>query len=170
MAQKTAQQTRLIAERVRALAIILLTRREDVSIRELTEDFGLDLIATIVHEDRSGLRQFGVKLGGVWGKVTAEHADAVLRPTMRKMLRYGPFPYPVTLFFYTMENDEGWYTWASEPIVSSDGAFELRSHGEASCCPLNDEAIDEMIGRVDDWYDAFYSQTSKELPTKRKSS
>jgi hypothetical protein len=170
MAQKTAQQTRLIAERVRALATILLTRREDVSIHEVTEDFGLDLIATINHEEKPGLRQFGVELRGVWAKVTAEHANAVLKPSMQQILRYGPFPFPVALFFYTMENGEGWYTWVSEPHISSDGSFELRLHGEASCRPLDDEAVDEMVGQVDAWYDAFYSKTSKEMPKKRKQS
>jgi hypothetical protein len=60
MAQKTAQQTRLIGERVKALTTILMTRREDVSILEVTEDLGLDFIVTINHEEKSGLRQFGV--------------------------------------------------------------------------------------------------------------
>ena len=27
------------------------------------------------------------------------------------MRRYGPFPLPVVLFCFTMENNEGWYTW-----------------------------------------------------------
>lgn len=168
MAQKTAQQTRLIAERVRALAIILLTRREDVSIREVTEDFGLDLIATIIQEEKPGLRQFGVELRGVWSKVTAEHSNAVLYQSMQHMLRYGPFPFPVVLFFYTMENGEGWYTWTNEPCITSDGGFELRANEEASCRPLDDQAVDEIISRVDAWYDAFFARTSKETPKRRK--
>jgi hypothetical protein len=168
MSQKTAQQARLIGERVRALATILLTRRSDMSVRELTEDIGLDLVATILQEDKPGLRQFGVELRGVWSKVTAEQANTNLRPTMRQMLRHGPFPFPVALFFYTMENGEGWYTWTNEPFVSDDGEFELRVREEASCRPLNDQAVDEMVGRVDAWYDAFFAKTSKETPKKRR--
>jgi hypothetical protein len=64
MAQRAAQQTHLIGERVRALATILLTRREDVSIRGVPGEYGLDFIVTIIHEDKPGLRQFGVTLGG----------------------------------------------------------------------------------------------------------
>jgi hypothetical protein len=164
MAHQTAQQTRLIGERVRALAIILLTRREDVSILEVTEELGLDFIVTLNHEEKPGLRQFGVKLAGAWTKVTAEHANAVLYPTMQKILRYGPFPYPVVLFFFTMQNGEGWYTWATEPRLTKDGGFELRANEEASCHPLDDDAVDEIIRRVDAWHDAFFARTIKETP------
>lgn len=168
MAQKTARQTRLIGERVKALATILLTRREDVSIQEVPGEYGLDVIVTIIHEDKPGLRQFGVKRGGVWTRVTAEHANQVLYPSMQRLLRYGPFPYPVVLFFYTMENGEGWYTWATEPHISGDGGFELRANEQASCHPLSDKAVDEIIGRVDAWYDAFFARTSKETPRRPK--
>ncbi len=168
MAQNTAQQARLIGARIRASATVLLTRREDVSIQEVTEDFGIDLIATIAHQDKAGLRQLGVELKGVWAKVTAEHASMVLRPSMRKMLRYGPFPFPVAVFFYTMEDDAGWYTWTNEPLISVDGGCELRTHEEADCRPLNDAAVDEIIDRVDAYYDLFYSKNSKGMPKARR--
>ena len=167
MALNIARQTRLIGERVRALATVLLTRRGDVSIREVAEDLGLALIGTVHQQEKSGLRQFGVALRGVWKAVTAEHANAVLRPSMRNMLRLGPFPYPVVLFFYTMEDGEGWYSWTTEPHLTSDGGFELRANEEASCHPLDDEAVDGIISRVDAWYDAFYAKTSKE-PSQRR--
>ena len=163
-----AQKTHLIGERVKALATILLTRREDISIHEVTEDFGLDFIVTIVHEEKPGLRQFGVKMRGVWSKVTAENANAVLYPSMQRMLRYGPFPYPVVLFFYTMENGEAWYTWTTEPWLSSDGGFELRANEEASCHPLDDAAVDGIISKVDAWYDVFFERTSKDRPKRRR--
>src|SRR4051794_12190114 len=103
MAQKTPQQDRLIGERVRALAIVYLTRRPEVAIRETTEDYGFDLLVTLHPEEKAGLRQFAVNLKGVWTKVTSDHANAVLLPSMRKLLRYGPFPFPVVLFLFTME-------------------------------------------------------------------
>lgn len=163
MAQKTARQTRLIDERARALATILLTRRENMTVREVDEDLGLDLIATIHHDDRPGLRQFGVQLKGALASLAADRANAALGPILRRMQARGPFPFPVALFFYTMKNGEAWYTWASEPVVSGEGGFELRSQEEASCLPLDDDAVDEIISRIDAWYDAFYSRTSKRM-------
>ena len=161
---RNATQQRLIAERVRALAVVYLTRRDDLIVTEETADIGIDLWVTLNQGDKEGHRKFGVELRGVWAAVTADHANQVLYPSMQKMLRYGPFPFPVVLFFFTMENSEGWYTWASEPVVSPDGDFQLVQHGEASCRPLNSEAINEIVEAVDVWYDAFFARATRETP------
>jgi hypothetical protein len=150
MAQNSTQ-LRFIAARVRALAVVYLTRRRDLIVTEEGNDVGVDLWVTLNLEDKEGHRKFGVKLKGVWTAVTADHANKVLYPTMQKMLRCGPFPFPVVLFFFTMENNEGWYTWASEPAVSSNGRFGLVQHAEASSRPLNSGAIDEIVETVDRW-------------------
>ena len=164
MGLAATQQKRLIGERVRALATILLTRGEAVSIHEVAEDSGLDLIVTIRSRGKLGLRQFGVELRGVWARVTAEHANAVLRPSMQQMLRYGPFPFPVALFFYTMEDGRGWYTWCNEPLILSNGKIELQLRSEAFCSPLDEAAVDDIIDRVNVWYDAFYTKISQKAP------
>ena len=100
--------------------------------------------------------------------MTAMQANSSLYPSMQKMLRYGPFPFPVVLFFFTMEKNEGWYTWAAEPVISSDGTFALIQHGDASCRPLNSEAIDGIIDAVDRWYDAFFARATREPAKSRK--
>src|SRR4051812_22100120 len=110
MAQSTTQE-RFIAERVRALAVVYLTRRDDLIVTEETADIGIDLWVTLNLEDKDGHRKFGVELRGVRTAVTAAHANNVLYPSMQNMLRYGPFPFPVVLFFFTMDDNEGWYTW-----------------------------------------------------------
>jgi len=168
MAQKTTQQQRFIAERVRALAVVYLTRRDDLIISDETAEFGVDLWVTLNPEDKHGHRKFGVKLQGIWSAVTSGRPDKNLQTTMQRMLRYGPFPFPVVIFFFTMENNEGWYTWAAEPVVSSGGDFEIVRHGEASCRPLNTEAIDEIVDAVDPWYDAFFAMATRETPAKTR--
>jgi hypothetical protein len=168
MPQKTTQQQRFIAERVRALAVVYLTRRDDLIISEDTADSGVELLVTLNSEDKHGQRRFGVKLQGIWTALTSGQPDKNLQPTMQRMLRYGPFPFPVVVFFFTMENNEGWYTWAAEPVVSSAGGFEIVQHGEASCRPLNTKAIDEIIEAVDRWYDAFFAKATREAPVKKR--
>jgi hypothetical protein len=163
---ETPTQKRFIAERVRALAVVYLTRREDLIVREEPADVGIDLLVTLNLEEKEGLRQFGVEVRGDWSAATASQANQVLRPVMQGIMRYGPFPFPVALFFFTMENNEGWYAWAAEPVVSEDGSYELRQHGDASCHPLNDQAIDDIVAAVDRWYDAFFARTSREISSK----
>ena len=79
---------------------------------------------------------------------------------MREILREGPFPFPVVLFFFTMEDNQEWYTWVAEPVASPDGAVELRIRDEASCQPLDDHAMDEIVARINGWYDAYYARGS----------
>jgi hypothetical protein len=166
--KRATRQQRFIAERVRALAIVYLTRRDDLIVTEETAELGVDLWVTLNLDEKEGHRKFGVVLRGVWAAGTADHADKVLQPAMQGMLLYGPFPFPVVLFFFTMENNEGWCTWAAEPIVSSSGDFELVQHGKASCRPLKTEAIDEIVEAVDLWYDAFFAKATRDIPVKRR--
>jgi hypothetical protein len=146
-----------------------LTRRPDLTIREATADIGIDLLVRLHPEGKEGVRQFGVEIRGVLSAVTADHANKILGPSMQKMLRNGPFPFPVVLFFFAMEDDQGWYAWVAEPVIESDGSPELRQHGEADCRPLDDEYVDEIVDRVDRWYDAFFAKTSKTVSTRSKS-
>jgi hypothetical protein len=169
VAQKTSRQERLIQVRVRALAIMCLTRRSDLIVREETTDIGLDLLVTVRPKAKEGLRQFGADLKGRWSALTPDTANAGLRPSLQKIRRYGPFPFPVVLFLFTMEDDKGWYTWVAEPVIAPDGSAEMRQHGEAHCRPLDDEAVDGIVDEVDRWYDAFFARGSKVLRSKGKS-
>ena len=146
------------------MAIVYLTRREDLIVSEEVTDVGVDLWVTLNLEDKEGHRKFAVELRGGWSAVTAAHANKSLYPSMQRMLWYGPFPFPVVLFFFTMENNEGWYTWVAEPVASSGSDFELVQHGEASCRPLNSGAIDEIVESVDRWYDVFFTKATRETP------
>jgi hypothetical protein len=156
--KKNTLQERLIEERIRAVAIVYLTRRPEITIHEETKDIGIDLLAFISPNDKVGVRQFGVKLIGIWEDVTVEQANLALRPTMHEMQGHGPFPFPVLLFFFTMEKNRGWYTWVAQPLVSAQAAIELPIHHEADCHPLDDLALDEIVAHVNAWYDAYYAQ------------
>jgi hypothetical protein len=158
MAQKNPRQERLIAERARALAIVHLTGRPDVTVQEETQEIGVDLLAFIRPKGRRGIRQFGVAVKGAWESVTAARAQDVLRPRMREVLRDGPFPFPVVLFWFTMDDDQAWYACAAEPVVAPDGGAELHLHDEANGLPLDDRIADGIVARINDRYDAYYAR------------
>jgi hypothetical protein len=67
-----------------------------------------------------------------------------------------------------MENNAGWHTWVAEPVVSAGGGFELMQDGEASCRPLNSEAIDEIVEAVDRLYDVFFAKATRETPARNR--
>lgn len=153
-------QTWFVAERARALALVHLTRREDLIVKKAAEEVGLKFLVSIKKEQgEPAVRQFGIFLRGTKSPVTTAHLDGVLRPTMQRFLHIGPFPYPVCLFHFTMDDDQGYFTWVAEPAVAENGP-RLLMHEHAHSRKLDTAALDEIVGKVDRWYDAFFVQVA----------
>jgi hypothetical protein len=156
MPTKEEQREVLIAKRARALAVMLLTRRDDLLIEEVKDDIGLDYVVRFHTEGKEGLREFGIGLRGALAARTKDDADRVLRPPMGKMKHYGPFLRPGCLFLFAMEDDGAWYTWVAEPVEAEGGKPLLHCRDEPDCRPLGKGALKEIIERVDSWYDALF--------------
>src|SRR6185312_11127947 len=100
---------RFIADQVRALATIILTRRGDLTIAETKKDTGLDFHVTIDREDKPMRLVFGILLRGVASPVTAEQANKILGPTLGQFRGMRKFTYPVCLFFFTLRDEQGFF-------------------------------------------------------------
>jgi hypothetical protein len=148
-----------VAQRSRALALMYLTRRQDLVIKEVTgTGIGLEWEVTLTREGREGsLRKFGALVRGAKNPVTEKHLNNVLTPMMEGFSRAGQFPYPVCLLYFTMDDDQGYYVWVAEPAVES-GVPRLLMHTEAHCRKLDRVALDEIVALVDRWYDAFFDR------------
>lgn len=155
MSERT--QEWFIAERARALALMHLTRRDDLFVSEADRTVGFQFIVSLRGEtgERS-LRQFGVFLRGTKGPLTEEHLNKALRPTMQSFQSVGQFPYPACLFHFSMDGDQGYDTWVAEPVVTDAGP-RLILHAQAHCRKLDREALDALVAAVDRWYDAFFA-------------
>jgi hypothetical protein len=147
-----------VAERTRALAMVHLTRRDDLVVSKAVPGIGLEFIVCIskVKGDPS-VRQFGVFLRGMKNAVTEAQLDKTLCPTMQSFPRKGQFPYPVCLFHFSMDGDQGYYTWVAEPAVTAEGP-RLQMHEASHCQRLDRAALDEIVEKVDRWYDAFFGK------------
>jgi hypothetical protein len=142
-----------LADRVRALATVILTRRGDLTIFDTKKDTGLDFHIGIEREDKPMRLTFGVLLRGVSSPVTAEGANKVLGPTMGQFQGMRKFTYPVCLFFFTMREEQAFFSWLAEPVVS-DGTPKLRHHHTANCITLTDELLGYVVEQIVTWYDA----------------
>jgi hypothetical protein len=152
----TVEKTWFIEERAKALAFVLLTRRDDLIVTETKEKTGLDFLVNIRRENDQGERRFGILLRATMTPVTIETANSQLKLTMRGVERLGPFNYPVCVFYFTVKDNQGYFTWAYEPIVNQEG-FKLKYHKEAHCTKLDDQVLDGLVSSVNTWYDSFYS-------------
>src|SRR4051794_1105044 len=118
-----------IAGRVKDLAVMHLRRRKDLEARWAGNSEGwIDCVVEIKGKSAPSRRLFGVELRGTMSPVTDDHANKVLRPSMQAMLRKGEIPFPVCLLYFTMQNNEGRYTWFAEPVLE-DGKPVLKYHG-----------------------------------------
>jgi hypothetical protein len=156
MADKQQKRKLLVEKRARALAMMLLTRRGDLMVEEVKDDIGLDYIVRFRTDGKEGLREFGIELRAAWPKLTKEDADRELLPAMRQVKSRGPFLPPVCLFLFTMEDDGAWFTWVAEPAGLVRGRPKLRIHEHPDCRPLDKRALEEIVRRVDAWYDAVF--------------
>jgi hypothetical protein len=147
-----------VRERARALAMVLLTRRDDLVVKETKEEEGdPDYTVYINGEESVGQRPFGVYLAATMTPVTLDVANKQLKPAMEQVQRRGPFQFPVCVFYFTVKDDQGYYAWAYEPVVTKEGQPRLKSHSEASCRRLTDAALEEIVSSVKRWYDVFYA-------------
>jgi hypothetical protein len=142
-----------LADRVRALAVVILTRRDDVTIAEAKQGTGLDLHVYIDREDKPMRLAFGVLLRGVSSATTADNANKVLGPTVGLFQGMREFTYPVCLFFFTMRDEKAYFSWLAEPVLTG-GAPKLVHPGKANCVELTDDLLDEVVERIVGWYDA----------------
>lgn len=142
-----------IADRVRAMATVVLTRRDDLVVTETKQGTGLDLHVFIDREDKPMRLAFGVLLRGVSSPVTAEHANKVLGPTMGQFRGMRKFTYPVCLFFFTMREEQAFFSWLAEPLMTDAGP-KLVHHDKANCVPLTDDLLERVVEQVVNWYDA----------------
>jgi hypothetical protein len=146
-------KARFLAERAQALATVILTRRDDLKIVETKKETGLDLHVHVEREDKAMRLTFGVLLRAVPSPASAEQANAVLRPTMGQFVGMRKFTYPVCLFFFTMREEQAYFSWLAEPVVNGH-APKLVHHEKAQCVELTDEVLSQVVERVVAWYDA----------------
>lgn len=148
-----------LGDRARALAIMHLTRRDDLIVKDVIRgaDRSEDLSVQIRDPNRPGLRRFGVEVKGSMASFDGTHADRALRPILRRFRDGGEVPYPFCLLYFTMEDDRGYFAWLAEPIVDGEGRPRLHYPDEPHYHRLDRPSLDRTVECVNEWYDAFYS-------------
>ncbi len=147
-----------VSERAKALAGMHLTRRDDLLVTEPDQDVGLMYLVYIKKEaEKPSVRSFGVALLATPGPSTEERLNKIIRPKLRPLLQLGEYPYPVCLFYFTVKDGRGYYTWVAEPFVTEEGKPKLQMRSDPDCKKLDREALDDIVRRVDKWYDALFA-------------
>ncbi|MCI0489881.1 MAG: DUF4365 domain-containing protein [Blastocatellia bacterium] len=166
----------LLLFRAKSLAIVYLTRRDDISVSGIDslEDFP-GVAVTILEDGSATNRTVIVYFTGKQSiKRTPENADSEVEISFsyEECMVFKNSTTPVCLFVFSMETDKGFYSWIKEPIVKKDEDTELvfsewaknlitkaaeKRDDVVVKVPLSknltNKEIDKMIKQVNGWYD-----------------
>lgn len=141
-----------INERAEHLAVVYLTRRQDLVIERMTADYGLDMLVTILRDKLPTGRVFGVQVKGQDKAFKDDIQEVSLSFSRKETSYFQELPFPVCLFLFTMEDDKGYYRWIKYPVGESNQV--LRSIEQDRWHPLDEQEIGQIVDDVKAWYDA----------------
>ena len=119
---------------------------------ETKRDTGLDLHVYIRAEDKPMHWSSAFSCAGA-GTLTPEQANQVLAPTMGQFQGMRKFTYPVCLLFFTLRDEQAYFSWLAEPVVP-DEMPKLVHHQKAKCVPLTEDLLAQVVEQIVTWYDA----------------
>lgn len=145
-----------VEQRAIHLAIMYLTRRDDLVVTQPDVDYGLDILVEISQENKATGRMFGVQIkAGQYLKITPDGSSgnrevkiAIELPSALEDL-----PFPLCLFVFQMDNDAGFYRWLNEPVIDEEGLPRLVLHKENLFKPLTKDELDTLVEQVNTWYE-----------------
>jgi hypothetical protein len=145
-----------IGQRSEALAIMYLTRRDDLIVsRQKEKDRGLDFLVTLLKDGGYSGRLFGVQVKAtVSTPKLVQHDNLIeIKLNLDSLQSLAELPFPVCLFFFTLENDQGYYKWILEPVIEGQSSSKLFFNKSNEFTKLTDKEIEEIISVVNNWYD-----------------
>jgi hypothetical protein len=146
-----------IGQRSEALAIMYLTRRDDLIIsRQKEEERGLDFLVTLLKDGGYSGRLFGVQVKATVSTPKLVQRDDIIeiKSALKPLQSLAELPFPVCLFFFTLENDQGYYKWILDPVLEGQSNSKLFFNKSNEFKKLNDDAIGNIISIVNSWYDS----------------
>ncbi|MBV8069319.1 MAG: hypothetical protein JO270_05400, partial [Acidobacteriaceae bacterium] len=69
---------------------------------------------------------------------------------------YGEPALPFCLFHFTMEDNQGYFTWVAEPVVEEGRQFLKYHREDAPATRLDQRVLDLIVASVDAYYDTLY--------------
>jgi hypothetical protein len=153
-----------IEERAMQLTVLHLTRREELTVTRAARDANVDFLVNVSKEGKLTGRVFAVEVKGrisLRGVGVLEAGSGEIRLSThwasvieRASVGRGELPFPLCLFFFTMVDDHGYYAWLRRPVNdASAGEPVLRTERPTTLKPLTNDALDELVDSVTEWYD-----------------
>jgi hypothetical protein len=152
--------TQLVGQRAEALALVYLTRRDDLVISTPPLDVGVDLWVDLKGKESSGRRAFGVIVKGTIDRVTTEEQATKVLNSLDNRPATGEIGMPICTFLFSAQNDDGFYAWKAEPVVDTNGP-KLVPHTKYRCKKLDTDSLETMVRAINKWYNALFRMLAR---------
>jgi len=145
----------MVGRRSELLATVALTRRLDIEVHRMDLDSGIDFMGIIrpePDEELQGLLLFGVVVKGT-AKPLPSHlaAEKFFRAISSKSGSInGKYFLPVIVLLFSMNHDEGYFSWLVEPDVETEALIQ---HPDLTFTPFDLKQLDQMTSRIKKWYE-----------------
>jgi hypothetical protein len=137
---------------------LVITKQPDA------ENYGFDVLVSICQDKKPTGRVFGIQLKAILslkpfyqGKISANEIELNIKTFNPKYI-----PFPLYLFVFTMENDEGYYRRMNQavlhPAVTDNNIFKM----------LTKEELNNIVEEVNLWYDKQIVTVGDKSPTPRR--
>jgi hypothetical protein len=150
-----------VAERAKALTQVIVTRREDLAIKEIKEDGTFDYFLCIRRENSYDLCRIGLVVKAAMTFGAQDETSSQLKETAERIYKIGSCSFPVVLFYFTAKDDRGFFAWIWEPEIDESGTPKLSFQSSPSLRDLNDKSLDEIVNTSEQWYDAVHMTLTK---------
>lgn len=146
-----------ISERAEQLAIVYLTRLDGLRVvKPIDLHSNLDYVVLIETPDHETEPRFGVVVkGSLTAPLNQPDANSfdAHHLTDLELARYqSDSDIPICLLVFIMENDQGWYRWLREPIVTEERQRVLYDHPAGVLQELNTDVLRRLVTQVIEWY------------------
>lgn len=145
-----------IERQAESLAVVYLTRRDDLIISQPTPNQGLDFLITITKDGVYTGRLFGIEVKATNFTSNLNKHNNILKlkkNRLNQLKKIKDLPFPVCLFFFILENNQGYYKWILEPKINEQKQVSLHFNENDNLIKLDDKEISNIILSVNSWYD-----------------
>ena len=145
-----------LEERAEGLAVIYLTEDSRVDINRSRDRLsGLDIVATLRENGKLGARIFGVEVTAARSQEAGHDnpTPAVWSIPESRLSFFRDIPFPVCLFYITVDDDQGHWGWIQQPIIGADTGARLTFHEHIYLSPLSVQDIPRLVSEIDRWYE-----------------
>jgi hypothetical protein len=158
----TRAEADYVGRRALLLAQLVLTRRKGVWVFSYgNADNGTDLFAKLPSMPVKGLDQpiqpsLAVLVKGTSVELDSEEdANAYAKKTWKPLSANPLMLSPLAVMIFSMEGDQGFYSWLMEPKLYDEGAPGLDFVETPDMTKITRKSIDQMLDKVESWYTAM---------------